>query len=250
MDGLIEVNQDNIDREHICCAISDKKTAQVKKDWMQARFADGYRFYKLEGRGKAFIEFVPAENAWAPVSAEGYLFIDCFWVAGALADHGYGTKLLELCIGEAKRLGKKGIVALSSDKKRPFLSDPVFFRKYGFQVADTAPPYFELLCLPLCEGAEQPCFRSCAKEGGIGEQGVVIYYTDHCPWNAKYLPLLEKAAQERNAPVTLRRIGSKEEAQESPSPFSTYAVYYNGEFLTNEMMSDKKFVKFLEAKGL
>ena len=65
----------------------------------------------------------------------------------------------------------------------------------------------------------------------------------------RYIPLLEKIAEERNAPLTVRKIENKTEAQNAPSPFSTYSVYYNGEFLTNEMFSGKKFIKFLDEKG-
>lgn len=246
---IIEITQDNIENEHLCCAISDKKSTQVKREWLMERMKDGYRFCKMDGQGKAFIEFVPAEHAWSPISANGYLFIDCFWVSGSFAKKGYGTQLLNVCIEEAKRMGKKGLVALSSDKKRPFVSDPKFYKKRGFLVADTAQPYFELLYLPFEEGAP-PCFLSTAKEGKNDAQGVVIYYTDHCPWNAKYMPLLQKTAEERGAQVTFVHISTQDDAQACPCPFTTYAVYYNGAFVTNEMMSDKKFVKFLEEKGL
>ena len=64
---VIKVAENNIEHEHICCAISDQKSAGAKKEWMKGCFGDGYEFRKLEGRGKAFVEFVPAENAWAPM---------------------------------------------------------------------------------------------------------------------------------------------------------------------------------------
>ncbi len=247
---IIEVNQTNLDGEHLCCAISDKKSTQIKKEWLKERFADGYRFYKMSGQGKAFIESVPAENAWAPVSASGYVFIDCFWVSGALAKKGYGTELLNVCIKNAKREGKKGLVAISSERKCPFLSDPQFYKKSGFLIADTAEPYFELLYLPFEDGAQPPRFLELAKQVGNGAQGLTIYYTDHCPWNTKYIPLLKKIVQERGVAVSFRKLCSREEAQECPCPYVTYAIYYNGVFVTNEMMSDKKFIKFLDEKGL
>lgn len=247
--NIIAITPDNIENEHLCCAISDKKNTQVKRAWLKERMKDGYRFYKMDGQGKAFIEFVPAENAWAPISADGYLFIDCFWVSGSFAKKGCGTQLLNVCTEEAKRMGKKGLVALSSDKKRPFLSDSKFYKKRGFLVADTAQPYFELLYLPLEERAEAPRFLENAKEDKTDEQGIVIYYTDHCPWNAKYVPLLKEAARERGIKAAFMHIATRKEAQACPCPFTTYAVYYNGAFVTNEMMSEKKFIKFLEEKG-
>ncbi|MEA4854664.1 MAG: YoaP domain-containing protein [Christensenella sp.] len=246
---IIRVNQDNIEKEHICCSISDKKSTQVKKEWMKQRFAEGYRFWKMDGCGKAFIEATPAENAWVPIDAEGWMFLDCFWVAGSFAKNGYGSSLLEVCVAEAKAEGKKGVAAISSVKKKPFLSDGKFYKAHGFLVADTAYPDFELLALPFSSEASMPAFCSCAREGKTDGNGIVIFYTDHCPWNAKYIPRLTQIALERNAPVSFRKIISKEEAQASPSPFPTYSVFADGKFLSNEMMSDKKFVRFLEEKG-
>lgn len=245
-----ELDQNNIDGEHLCCAISDKKSTQIKREWLKERFSDGYRFYKIDQQGKAFIECVPAENAWAPIRADGYLFIDCFWVSGSLAKKGYGTALLERCVKEAKAARKKGLVAVCANNKKPFLSDPKFYRKHGFRTADTAAPYFELLYLPFDESAIPPSFCDSAKTGTVETKGVTIYYTDHCPWNAKYIPVLKEITKKRGAAVAFCKLATKEAAQKAPSPFTTYAVYYDGAFVTNEMMSDKKFIKFLEEKGL
>jgi len=44
----IQVTKENIDKEHICCAISNNKDIQVlsKKDWMKQCFDDGLVFLK------------------------------------------------------------------------------------------------------------------------------------------------------------------------------------------------------------
>ena len=34
-------------------------------------------FLKSIERGKCFIEYIPAENAWNPINADGYMYIDC-----------------------------------------------------------------------------------------------------------------------------------------------------------------------------
>ncbi len=130
---LINVDKSNIDTEHICCAISDKKgdsCAESKKEWMKGCFDDGLVFKKLNTRRKVFIEYMPAENAWCPIDAEGYMFIDCFWVSGQFKGQGYANKLLDACVEDSMRLGKKGLAALSSNRKMPFLSDPGY---NGFQ---------------------------------------------------------------------------------------------------------------------
>ena len=69
----IQVTRENIEKEHICCAISNNKDVQVssKKAWLTNRFDDGLVFLKSTERGKCFIEYIPAENAWNPIDAEG-----------------------------------------------------------------------------------------------------------------------------------------------------------------------------------
>ena len=166
---IISVTPDNIDAEHICCAITEKRGESCvsrKKAWMSERFADGLVFRKLDARGKVFIEYIPAEKAWCPIEADGYLHIDCFWVSGQYKGRGHATELLEACIADAREQGKLGITALSSAKKMPFLSDPKFLRYKGFETADTAEPFYELLYLPLSEDAPVPRFMSTSSSPG------------------------------------------------------------------------------------
>lgn len=38
----------------------------------------------------------------------------------------------------------------------------------------------------------------------------------------------------------------KEEAQNAPTPITTYALFLDGNYITNEQMNDKRFLKLLE----
>ena len=82
----IRITSENIDSEHICCAMSGKQSV-AKKAWLKERFAEGLVFYRSEERGKCFIEYIPAENAWVPIVAPGYLYINCLWIAGSMKGH-------------------------------------------------------------------------------------------------------------------------------------------------------------------
>ena len=99
---FIQVTKENLEKEHICCAISNNKDVQVssKKSWLAERFEEGLVFLKSVERGKCFIEYIPAEYAWNPIDAKGYMYIDCLWVAGSFKGHGYSTELLNACIEE------------------------------------------------------------------------------------------------------------------------------------------------------
>lgn len=251
--NIINVDNSNIETEHICCAISDKKgecCVSSKKAWMKECYNDGLVFKRLDVRGKVFIEYIPAENAWCPVIAEGYMFINCFWVSGQFKGQGYANKLLEECISDAKLKGKKGLVILSSKKKMPFLSDPKYLKYRGFEVSDTAEPYFELLYLPFEKSAEKPKFKECCKEGAIHQGGLVLYYSNQCPHTEKYAHWIAEIAQARGIELALIKYETKQQAQNAPSPFTTYSLFYQGQFVTNEILSDKKFIKILDEKCL
>lgn len=151
----IKVTNENIEKEHICCAISNNKDIQVssKKAWLSERFEDGLVFLKSTERGKCFIEYIPAENAWNPILAEEYMYIDCLWVAGSFKGYGYSSDLLNACIEDSKNKGKKGLCILAAAKKKPFLADPKFLKYKGFQVCDEADNGIQLWYLPFVENA-------------------------------------------------------------------------------------------------
>lgn len=244
----IKVTRENLEAEHICCAISNNKDVQVssKKAWLNDRFDEGLVFLKSVERGKCFIEYIPAENAWVPISADGYMYIDCFWVAGSFKGHGYSNDLLNACIKDSHEKGKKGVCVLSSAKKRPFLSDPKYLTYKGFRVADESDVGISLMYLPFDESAAAPQFKPEAKHPSVNENGYVLYYTCQCPFNAKYVPILEQVAADNNVKLKTIRVESKEQAQAIPSPCTTYALFQDGRFITNEQLSDKKFLKMIQ----
>ncbi|WP_289292185.1 N-acetyltransferase [Sporofaciens musculi] len=249
---LVKLTHENMEKEHICCAISNNKDIQVisKKNWLKERLDEGLVFLKGNVRGKCFIEYIPAEYAWAPVEAEGYMYIDCLWVSGQFKGHGYSNLLLDECTRDSKAQGKEGLVILSSKKKMGFLSDPKYMNYKGFQTADTAEPYFELMYLPFGEGAPLPRFRDTVHGHEALPEGFVLYYTNQCPFTAKYVPLLEEMARSRNAVFQSIQLQTREDAQKAPSPFTTFSLFYDGQLVTHEILSEKKFDKILVSKGL
>ena len=249
---FVKLTHDNIEQEHICCAIANNKDVQVmsKKNWLKERLDEGLVFLKCDVRGKCFIEYISAEYAWAPIEAKDYMYIDCLWVSGQFKGHGYSNLLLNQCIEDSKEKGKKGLVILSSKKKMGFLSDPKYLKYKGFETADTAEPYFELMYLPFDESAEKPCFGNTVQSHEKMPKGFALYYTNQCPFTAKYVPLLENMARARGIELHVVHIQSGEEARNAPSPFTTFSLFYNGELVTHEILSEKKFEKILISKGL
>lgn len=243
----IRVTKENLEEEHICCAISNNRDVQVssKKEWLRQRFDDGLVFLKSIQRGKCFIEYIPAENAWVPIDAEGYVYIDCLWVSGSLKGHGYSSDLLKACIEDSRKKGKRGLCILSSAKKRGFLADPKFLDHKGFMVCDESDNGIQLWYLPFDDGTTKPKFKECAKHPKTAEDGYVLYYTHQCPFCAKYVPVLEKLAKENGIKFNSIHIDDKKSARNAPTPVTSYALFYNGEYITNEILSEKKFLKMI-----
>lgn len=241
----IRVTKDNLEKEHICCAISNNKDVQVssKKAWLADRFDEGLVFLKSVERGKCFIEYIPAEKAWVPIEAAGYMYIDCLWVSGSFKGHGYSTDLLNACIEDSKKKRKKGLCILCAAKKKPFLADPKFLKYKGFNVCDEADNGIQLWYLPFDNKTEPPRFKVCAKHPHIDEKGYVLYYTSQCPFNAKYVPIVEQTAKDNGIPFKAIHIESREEAQNAPTPITNYALFHDGVYVTNEQMNDTKFLK-------
>lgn len=247
---LITLDERNIDSEHICCALADKKCVpgvKLKKEWLKQRFAEGYKFIKLNVNGKVFIEYGPVESVWQPVDAAGYTIINCFWVSGSYKEQGYGTRLLDECIQDSRN--KNGMVVISAGKKKPFLADKSFFIKKGFTVCDTAPPYFELLVKKNNDAAPAPCFQSSVKEMNCGyPNGLTVYYSDQCPFTDFYTEEIRKVAGEYGIPFQAVKVSSREDAQNLPAAFGIYNVFFNGKFITHEILSESRFVKLFQAE--
>lgn len=254
---FIDLNGENIREEHICCAISDKKCAEgyrEKKEWLSREFEGGYRFYRLNERAKVFIEYGPGERAWAPVRAEGFGHINCFWVSGKYKGRGLGKELLGHAEEEARRLGFKGLTTLAGRRKFHFMSDGKWLQRQGFRPADETASGFLLLVKKWDEGAEEPAFMPQVREGRCpGGEGLRAYYSRRCP----YAPFhaeesLRESAAKRGIPLELVPLTSGEEARLSPAPSSIFSLFYKGRFLTTDLSVclDSRFDRFWEKAGL
>lgn len=237
----IKITKENIDKEYICCPMSEKQGAR-KKEWLKKRFDDGLVFYRSVEREKCFIEYLPSENAWVPIETDNYIFIDCLWITGKLKGYGYSNDLLNECINDAISNKKQGICILSSEgRKKEFLSDTKYLMHKGFKVADIAGG-ITLMYLPLTLDAIPPRFKECAKTLEISDKGIVIYYTDQCPFAYYWVQKTEELAQKNNILLKIIHITDKQTAQNISCPMTNYAVFKDGKFVTNIVQTDKKIL--------
>lgn len=250
---IITIDEKNIDQEHICCAIGNdkenKSRAETKKNWLKERYKDGLVFKRFDQRGKIFIEYMPIEKVWKPIIGKNYMVINCLWVSGQFKGKGLSTQLLDECIRDAKSQNMNGIVVVSSTKVKPFLTDKKFYLKHGFEIIDSALPYFELLVLKFNKNAENPAFTENAKKGVCqSKTGFSFIFSNQCPFMEEYVSLLSKVAENQEIAFEIKKLKSYEDAQQNGSPFGTLGIYYDGLFQTHELMTEEKFKVFIEEK--
>ncbi len=254
--SYISLTKDNLGSEHICCAFSDKKCAegyQLKKDWLEKEFDNGYRFLRLDERAKVFIEYGPAENGWAPIIAPNYLLINCFWVSGKYKGHGHAKALLSKAVEEAKAQGRDGLVTIVGVKKCHFMSDGKWLLRQGFEVCGTTPSGFNLLVLKFNEQGATPIFNDNVVRGDCPDkEGLVVYYSNRCPFAEYHVKQsLSETAANRNIPVKVIKIESADQAQSAPCPSTIFSLFYNGQFVTTDISAcmdsrfDKVFAKII-----
>ena len=245
---FINLTIENIDAEHLCCAISDKKHqtgVTVKKNWLKERIAEGHVFRKLDVKGKVFIEYARLETAWVPILGKNYLYIYCLWVAGSFKGKGYAKSLIEYCINDAKGKEMSGVCILSSKKKKPYLADQKFLLKYGFEIVDTVNDEYELLALPF--NGEKPYFSPEVKKMKISSQDLTIYYGMQCPYIPNCIEQVQEYCDRNSIPLNLIVVDTLEKAKHLPCIFNNWAVFYQGKYETNQLLNEtllkKKFSK-------
>ncbi|MGE7092596.1 GNAT family N-acetyltransferase [Lysinibacillus sp. NPDC048646] len=246
--SYIQITKNNIENEHICCALGAKqydKAVLEKKQWLTDRMDEGLVFYRLNERAKVFIEYIPAEMAWVPIQAPNYMYINCLWVSGKYKENGYAKQLIDYCKEDAISRDMDGIVHITGKKKLPYLSDNRFFEHLGFEVVDQAEPYFQLMALKWHDYAVEPSFKTQLKISNVNNEGIAIYYTAQCPFAVGIVDELKKVAENHKVPFKTHRITTTEQAQNAPTLWTTFGLFYNGKFITHEIMSPNKFDKLL-----
>ena len=247
MNEYINLDLNNIEEEHICCAIGDPKHqdgVDKKKAWIKSKLKDGHVFRKLNARGKIFIEYEPIETAWVPINGKNYEYIYCLWVAGSFKGKGIGKELLEYAINDAKEKGKSGICTLVSEKKKPFIGDKKFFLHFGFEVVDKIEDY-ELVALKF-DNQEAPKFSDDTRKMTIESQDFTIYYSNECPYVEYEVKELSEYAKDKNIKLNFIKIDSLDKAKNAPCIFNNWANFYKGKFISNTILNANAIEKIIK----
>lgn len=237
MSDFINLTEDNLSHEHLCCIIRSKKPhpgVEAKRQWLSGRIKEGHIFRKLNAKATVFIEYAPLETAWVPVTGNNYYYIYCLWVTGSDKAKGYGRSLMEYCIEDARRNGKSGICMLGAKKQKAWLSDQSFAKKFGFKVVDTTDNGYELLALSF--DATTPKFAQNVKKQSIESKALTIYYDMQCPYIHQNIEMIRQYCGEHGIAAELIKVDTLQKAKELPCVFNNWGVFYKGKFQTVNLL--------------
>lgn len=241
--GFINLTEENIDSEHLCCIIRNKpghKGIEAKRKWLSERIKEGHVFRKLDQRECVFMEYAPLETAWVPIVGENYYYIYCLWVQKK--GNGYGKELMEYCIADAKEKGKSGICMLGSDKQKNWLSDQKFAQKYGFNKVDSTGDGYNLLTLSFDKTV--PKFSDTVKQK-TDKAGLTVFYDYQCPYIPQRIEKLREYCTEHGIPAEFFLVDSLEKAKNLPCVFNNWAAFYDGKFISVNQLDASSLERFI-----
>lgn len=241
---FINLTEENLAKEHLCCIIRSKKPHQgidSKRQWLSDRLNEGHVFRKLNAKATVFIEYAPLETAWVPINGDNYYYIYCLWVSGSYKGKGYGKSLMEYCLADAKEKGKSGVCMLGSKRQKSWLTDQSFAKKFGFEVVDITDNGYELLALSF--DGTTPKFTQNAKKQKIKSKDLTIYYDMQCPYVCQNIEMIKQYCKENDVPVSLIQVDTLQKAKELPCVFNNWGVFYKGNFETVNLLLDVNYLK-------
>lgn len=238
----IDVTAKNVSEVGIYC-IKDKNLPGYKSkvEWFKLKINCGLKIkIAIDEQNKqlGFIEYIPSGQAWRPIKADNYLFIQCIGLfVKDVKQKGIGSELLKLCEQDAKKEKKSGVCAMSSDGA--WMANKSLFEKNGFIVGDML-GRFELMVKSFNSKSLKPKFIDWTKEQAK-YKGWNLVYSDQCPWHEKSITDLKQSALDNGIKLKVKKITSPEEAQKAPSGFGTFSLIKDGRLLEDHYLRRTRF---------
>jgi ribosomal protein S18 acetylase RimI-like enzyme len=246
--ALIDLGPDDMAKCGLMCVRNPKLPGfQAKQKWLEQRFAEGLKFKLIVPEGESpagFIEYIPGEYNWRALDAPGYLVIHCLYVYPSRNQHrGFGTRLIQACLDDAKQQRRIGVAVLVSDGT--WCADRRLFERLRFKSVAQA-DRFTLMVRELRSG-QLPKFRDWQTplERSTGWQ---LRYADQCPWHAKAVKELPEVAAEFGVKLKINALKTLSEAQNSAAVSGVFALTHDGCLLADHYVSPTRFRSILKAR--
>ena len=247
--NIIDVDENNVAALGFFCKMSDKKNPGYarKQKWLKERFGEGLRIKMLDLRmgGRGFIEYIPGEYAWRAVDCKGYMFIHCIFVVGKSKGNGYGKRLVEECVEDARKAGMNGVAMVTSENN--WLARKKFLEKMGFEQVDSAPPSFALMVKKF-KNCPSPSFTGGWEEkASKHKKGLTIFRSGQCPYMDDAARIVEEYAKKTGLQCKTVELQSAEEVRrQSPSAYGAFGIVYNGKLLSYSYLLEKELKEKLK----
>lgn len=235
---LINITANNLDLDSIPC-IDFKNPANgayfnYNRDWLTDRLEEGMVIKSMDTPFAAFIQYGPAEIAWRSVLAPGFTLIHHLHVEEDQSNHRLKSELLQHCELDSSK--KNGVaVMLDVEDFRELRS---FYLNHGYR--ETAHlPGFVLMAKKFIYSAPNPVFALSLFEQKYPNQthNITISYANQSSFINYYIHQMKIEFQELGFHVTLQKLRNAQEARESGSPYGTFGVFLDGQFLTHRLLN-------------
>jgi len=244
---IVDTNIANIPEFGVCGYKNVKRPGYPEKaGWLKNQFQEGLKIktlYSDKDGAQGMIEYIPGEYCWRPVKATGYMFIHCIWVGfkRIYKGQGYASLLLDECIQDVQIKNMSGVAVVT--RKGSFMAGKKLFLKKNFEVVDKAPPDFELLIKKFNDNSPTPQFNGdWEKRRNLYSKGLTIIRADQCPYTVKNVNEIRETAENlfgiKPNIITLKNYKA---AQDSPAPFGTFCILYQGKVVADHPISNTRF---------
>ncbi|UCG33862.1 MAG: GNAT family N-acetyltransferase [Phycisphaerales bacterium] len=250
---VIDATADTIGQFGFCGYKSTKQEGYRRKtEWLKKRFAEGMRFKILhspDDGAVGFIEYIPGEFAWRPITAPGYLVIHCLMInRREYKGHGYGELLVKHCLQDARRSKSRGVAVVTSSGT--WMAGKELFLRCGFEAVATAPPSYELLVRKLAK-APFPKFKDAWDEKlrRYG-RGLVIIRSDQCPCIAKFTTEILQTCKRLGVRARVVDIENHRQAQDVPWAYGVFGIVHDSRLVADHPVSKTRFRNIMRSLGI
>lgn len=248
--AIVDTTLDNVCTFGLCGYKDPKKGGFPEKyEWLKNRFQDGLTIktlYSEQDGTQGMIEYIPGKYCWRPVDVTGYMFIHCLFVGfkNIYKNKGYGYSLIAECENDAKKLKLKGVAVVT--RKASFMAGNDLFLKNGYEIIDSAKPDFNLLVKKFAEKTPSPSFKTNVSTPESYGKGLTIIRADQCPYTVKNVKeICNFAKSEYHLTANVITLKNYQEAQNSPCPFGTFCIIYNGKIIADSPISKGRFANIM-----
>jgi len=121
------------------------------------------------------------------------------------------------------------------------------FIKNTFEVVDKAPPDFELLVKKFNKNAPTTKFKGdWGKRLSQYDKGLTVIRADQCPYTVRNVKeICETAEKVYGIKPNIIDLKNCKEAQNSPCPFGTFCMIYDGEIIAHHPISNTRFTNIM-----